>query len=81
MKIFIKAKPGAKKERITDNTDLFGRGSERHLVVSVKERAVDGAANRAIEKAIAEYLKVAPSRVRIVSGQTSRDKVVEIADK
>jgi len=79
MKIFVKAKPGAKKERITENSDLFDRKDERHFVVSVKERAVDGEANRAIERVIAEHFGVVRARVQIVRGLTSRDKIIEVA--
>jgi uncharacterized protein (TIGR00251 family) len=39
---------------------------------------VDGAANAALIEFVADALKVAKSRVRIVSGQTSRRKVVEV---
>jgi len=39
---------------------------------------VDGAANAALIEFVAECLGVAKSRVRIVSGQTSRRKVVEV---
>jgi uncharacterized protein (TIGR00251 family) len=39
---------------------------------------VDGAANAALIEFVADALKIAKSRVRIVSGQTSRRKVVEV---
>jgi hypothetical protein len=78
MKIFVKAKPGAKKARVEEMTGLFAEQGERRFVVAVNERAVDGKANRAIEAALAGYFNVKPSQVRIVSGHTSRDKVVEI---
>ena len=39
---------------------------------------VDGAANAALIEFVAERLSLAKSRVRIVSGQTSRRKVVEV---
>ena len=39
---------------------------------------VDGAANAALVEFVAERLGLAKSRVRIVSGQTSRRKVVEV---
>jgi uncharacterized protein (TIGR00251 family) len=39
---------------------------------------VDGAANAALIEFVADSLRVAKSRVRIVSGQTSRRKVVEV---
>lgn len=39
---------------------------------------VDGAANAALIEFVAERLRIAKSRVRIVSGQSSRRKVVEV---
>jgi uncharacterized protein YggU (UPF0235/DUF167 family) len=78
MKICVRAKPGVKKAYLKETTDLFGKKGERHFVVAVNERAVDGKANRAIEKAFAEYFDVSSSRVRIVSGQTAKEKIVEI---
>jgi uncharacterized protein YggU (UPF0235/DUF167 family) len=79
MKLFVRAKPGVKKAYVKETTDLFEKSGERHFVVAVNERAVEGKANRAIEEAIAEHLNVAPSRVRIISGQTGKEKVVEVA--
>ncbi len=38
----------------------------------------DGAANMAVIKILAEHFGVAKSRVRMVRGETSRDKVFEI---
>jgi hypothetical protein len=78
MKIFVRAKPGVKKAYIKETTDLFEKKGDRHFVVAVNERAVEGKANRAIERAVAEYFDVAASRVRIISGQTAKEKVVEV---
>jgi uncharacterized protein len=70
VKISVKAKPGAKVAQVKD--------VEGGLHVAVKEPAAGGKANRAIEKAVARHLGVAPSRVSIVSGHTSHTKVVAI---
>jgi uncharacterized protein len=82
MKIFVHAKPGAKKESVKEEpAGLFvdgRRAGERRFVVAVRERAVGGEANRAILRAVAEHLKISPARVRIVSGRTAKDKVIEI---
>lgn len=80
MKIQVKAKPGAKhaEVRVEKTEGLFTKGGEPRFTVAVKEPAVDGRANRAIAEALAEYFKVPVSRVRIVSGFTSREKVVEV---
>lgn len=52
--------------------------NETHFKVFVKEPPVEGKANKAIIKAIASYLKIAPSRVEIIRGLTSKEKVMEI---
>ena len=41
---------------------------------------VDGAANDAVIRALAEYFKVPKSSIKIVRGMTARNKVVEIPD-
>lgn len=71
MKIFVKAKPSAKEEKIQKTDDS-------HYLVSVKEPPIKGAANRAIIKALAEYFKTSPSQVNIISGHISRNKIIEI---
>lgn len=48
------------------------------LSVWVTAPAVDGAANRAVLGAVAEWLGVRPSAVRIVSGERGRTKVLQI---
>lgn len=70
VKILVKAKPGAKVAAVKE---IGGK-----LHVSVKERVVEGRANRAIEAAVAEHFGVPRSRVRIISGHTARDKVLMI---
>ena len=50
------------------------------LRVRVCESPVDGQANRALIKLLADRLGVPISAVRIASGLKSRNKVVEIAD-
>ena len=71
MKIFVKAKPNAREEEVL-------KVDENHFVVAVKEPPVGGRANEAIVKALSEYFKIPKSQVRITSGHTSRQKVVEI---
>jgi len=55
-------------------------GEDGLLVVKVRERAVDGAANAGVVAALADYWGVRPSQVRIVSGHTARIKTVEVDD-
>ena len=48
------------------------------FVVRVTAPPVDGRANEALCKLIADVAGVAPSRVSVVRGMTSRDKVVRV---
>lgn len=48
------------------------------LCVAVTARAVDGKATQAVLKAVAEAFGLRPREVRLVSGTTSRSKVVEL---
>lgn len=71
MKIFIVAKPRAKKEYVKKINDT-------HFVVSVRESPIKGRANKAIIKALASFLGIASLRLNIVSGQTGKQKIIEI---
>lgn len=73
MKIFVKAKPSAKEEKIE-------KIDEVNFIVAVKEPPKDGRANRAIVKAIAAHFNIASSCVNLVSGFSSRQKVFEILE-
>ena len=48
------------------------------LRVRVAAAPVDGAANDALVRLIAESLGIAPSRVRLVGGASNRRKLIEI---
>ena len=71
MKINVKVVPAAKVEQIQLSIDSS-------LKVWVKGKPIDGEANRAVIKILAKYFKVALSSVRIISGLTSRNKVIEV---
>lgn len=72
MQYSVHVKPGSRKGPLVME-DADG------LTVFVRERAVDGAANDGVAKALATHFGVAPRDVRIVRGHTSRRKRVEIA--
>lgn len=57
--------------------EIAGRRAGR-LLVRVTAPPVDGKANSALCRLLAERAGVARSKVRIVAGARSRDKVVEI---
>lgn len=71
MKIIVKAKPGAKEDKVEKIDDS-------NYVVYVKERPVDGRANGAIIALLAEHFKTNRFFVEIVSGHKSKIKVIKI---
>lgn len=71
MKIFVKAKPNSKQEKIQEVDGT-------HFVVFVKALPVEGKANQAILRLLAEYFKLPKGNIRIISGYTSRQKVIEV---
>lgn len=59
------------------NDELLGiRGGVLHARVSAPP--VDGRANRALRRLIADRVGVAPSKVSIVRGERSRDKLIRV---
>ncbi|OGN13385.1 MAG: hypothetical protein A3J47_01050 [Candidatus Yanofskybacteria bacterium RIFCSPHIGHO2_02_FULL_43_22] len=89
MRITVKAKPNSHEEKIDllssggfgppcHSSSEAGETGKDYYVVSVKEPPVHGLANKAIIKALSDYFGVSQVRIRIVSGYTSRQKVIEI---
>lgn len=71
MKLIVKAKPNSKKPSVE-------KTEEGVFVIAVKEKPENDRANQAIIKALATYLDISPSRLKIVLGRTSRKKIVEL---
>lgn len=71
LKIFVKVKPRVRENKVEKIDD-------RNFIVSVKETPVQGKANKAIIKLLAEYFKVAKSNIEIIRGHKSKEKVIEI---
>lgn len=72
MRITVQVKPGSKKPGIEKKNEYW--------VIRVRERPVENQANLAVIDAIAKELGVPRSRVKILQGNTSKTKVVEVSD-
>lgn len=68
----VRVTPNAKKAAIVQDGGI--------LKVKVDAPPRDGEANKRLIKILAEYFEVAPSCVSIVSGFSSRDKMIEIVN-
>jgi len=71
VRVSIRVRPGASRTRV-------GGEHAGALVVAVGARAVDGAATEAALAALADALGVRRRHVRLVTGATSRDKVLDV---
>jgi uncharacterized protein (TIGR00251 family) len=71
MRFAVRVKPGASR------TFVGGRRGDA-LIVSVSAPAVDGRANEAVRKALADAFGVRARDVTIVRGERGRDKVVVV---
>ena len=66
--VVVRVKPGSRKGPLVDVGDDGG------LTIYVQERAVDGKANEAVVKLLAEHLGLPRNRLTLISGATSRVK-------
>ena len=71
MRVAIRVRPGASRTQV-------GGSHDSALVVRVVARAVEGQANDAVVRALAEAFDVPRRAVSLVSGTTSRSKVVDV---
>jgi len=71
MKIKIKLHPNSSQEKIQEVE------KDKEYEVWIKEKPIDGKANDELVKVLRKYFK---KSVNIISGFTSRKKVVEILD-
>ena len=69
MKLFITAKPNARENRVE-------KRDESHFRVWVKAPPDEGKANAAVLETLARFLDIPKSRLALVSGRKSKQKVI-----
>lgn len=70
-RLTIKAQPGARHDAVVG---LIGDA----IKIRLQAPAVDGKANRALLAFIAQKLALKPRNLRLVTGQSARQKIVEV---
>lgn len=73
--ITVKATPGARKPRVELDHTETGAPLYKVYVTAPPE---DGKANKAVIEALAKHLGLRKSDLRLIKGQTSRTKQIEI---
>lgn len=71
MRISVKVSPRSSKEEVVKEKDATFK-------VYLKAAPTDGKANKSLTSVLAEFFGVRKSDVKIVTGMTSRRKIVEI---
>ena len=74
MKIDIRVRPNAKQNKV--GGEIAGR-----LIVFVQAPAIDGKANDAVAKVLAEHFEVRARDIEIIRGETNRDKTILVNGK
>lgn len=72
MKIFAKVKPNSKEEKV----EKIG---ENEFILRVKAPPKENKANEAAVDLLSEYFNVGKSRVAIIKGRKSKNKIIEIS--
>jgi uncharacterized protein (TIGR00251 family) len=70
----IRVRPNAKQNKV--GGEIAGR-----LIVFVQAPAMDGKANDAVAKVLAEHFEVRSRDIKIIRGETNRDKTIEVLNK
>jgi hypothetical protein len=68
----VRAQPGARKTAVLG---VIGEGADARLKIAVQAPPVEGKANAALVRYLAELFGVTRSRVDLLSGELSRNKV------
>jgi len=70
MRVEVKVIPRAKRDCVSEENGK--------LKVYVKAPAIDNRANKALIEVLARYFNVKKGNIRIVKGEKSREKIIEI---
>jgi uncharacterized protein (TIGR00251 family) len=68
----VRAQPGAKKTAIVG---VYGEGDRAQLKIQIHAPPIEGRANVALIKFLAEFFSLSRKNVELVSGESSRSKV------
>lgn len=71
MKISVKVKPNSSREKVEKT------GSNEYAA-RVRAKPADGKANEAVIEALAEHFDIAKSRIKLLTGHTSKKKIFDI---
>jgi len=78
MRISIRVKPKSRTQDVIPPSPQLLPDSKEPYVIKLKSAPKKGAANKELIELLAEHFRVTKKQIQIVSGVTSRNKIVEI---
>ncbi len=78
LKIFIKLTPNAKKDGFSGSINI---DNKQYFKLGIKAPPIDGKANEALIKYLAQFLNTQRNNIEITSGLTSKYKTVTIINE
>jgi uncharacterized protein (TIGR00251 family) len=76
----IRVQPRASRNQVVATGGESGRQGPERITIRLTVPPVEGAANTACRSLLADRLGIAQSRIRIVRGETSHNKLLRIRD-
>ncbi|MEM2822239.1 MAG: DUF167 domain-containing protein [Candidatus Pacearchaeota archaeon] len=73
LRLYVKVRANAKEQKVE-------KIDESHFIASVKEPPTKDKANKALLEALSSYFNIPKSRINIISGHKSKNKIVEIKE-
>ena len=73
MIIKVKVRPNSRNQSIEQEEEVYK--------INLKEKAEEGRANIELIKLLAKHFKISSSNIRIKSGLTSKNKIIEIKNQ
>ena len=73
MRIEVKVKPNSKTEEVSQDEGGF--------TVKVRQPPKEGQANQAVISLLAQHFGVPQSKVKILSGLRTKNKIIEVAER
>ena len=73
MKIFVKVKPNARKNEVK-------KIDTEHYMISTTATPENGKANESIIELLADFFRIGKTKINIVKGLTTKEKIIEIED-
>lgn len=76
--LYIKVTPNSSQTKISGK--FLDEKNQEHLRINLAAVPTDGKANGELIKFLAKTLKISKSKIEIIRGETSRMKVVKVAE-